>query len=251
MVDVSTDEQVPVVSLLRVFRVARMFRLIPKAKGLRTLFQTLLYSLSALANVGSVLFLFFFIFAIMGMSLFGQIRRGEFLVKHANFESFPNALLLLFRMATGESWNGVMHDCMQRTNCILLSQNFTFGNGTLLEAGMYFSAGDSILGSIPKKFTLDQCGPPYVIVALYFTVFVVLCAFILLNLLIAVILDNFQSSSQDEAMLVGRSQLLQFTEVRNLDGSAPSERSKEWLLTCWVVGVVRIGPWCKRFHSHD
>lgn len=65
-------DSVPGLNLLRIFRIARVFRLIPKAKGLRTMFQTLLVSLPALGNVGSVLFLFFFIFAIMGMNLFGM-----------------------------------------------------------------------------------------------------------------------------------------------------------------------------------
>merc|ERR550537_2143521 len=83
-------------SLLRIFRVARIFRLIPKAKGLRTLFQTLVYSLPALVNVGSVLFLFFFIFAVMGMNLFGYVKMQEYISRRANFENFPNALITLF-----------------------------------------------------------------------------------------------------------------------------------------------------------
>lgn len=34
--------------------------------------------------------------------------------KRANFETFPNSLLTIFRMATGESWNGIMKDCSIR-----------------------------------------------------------------------------------------------------------------------------------------
>jgi len=59
----SSGLNIPGLNMLRIFRVARIFRLIPKAKGLRTLFHTLMVSLPALANVGSVLFLFFFIFS--------------------------------------------------------------------------------------------------------------------------------------------------------------------------------------------
>ena len=77
------------------------------------MFQTLVYSLPALANVGSVLFLFFFIFAVLGMNLFGKVRvTGNFLNRYANFETFGYSMLTLFRMATGEAWNGIMHDCM-------------------------------------------------------------------------------------------------------------------------------------------
>ena len=56
-VTLTTDISATYLSIIRVFRVARIFRLIPKAKGLKKLFQTLLYSLPALTNVGAVLFL--------------------------------------------------------------------------------------------------------------------------------------------------------------------------------------------------
>jgi hypothetical protein len=58
--------------------------------------------------VGSVLFLFFFIYSVMGMNLFGVVRDGEVLGKHANFKNFPEAMAALFRSATGERWNGIM-----------------------------------------------------------------------------------------------------------------------------------------------
>eukprot|EP00803_Ostreobium_quekettii_P004182 evm.model.scf_87.7 EVM.evm.TU.scf_87.7 scf_87:110745-119200(-) len=213
-VDLASDEEVPVVSLLRVFRVARIFRLIPKAKGLRTLFQTLVYSLPALVNVGSVLFLFFFIFAIMGMNLFGMVRHGEFLNRHTNFESFPQALLVLFRMATGESWNGIMHDCMHHTECIEVTEDWADPvSGAVFRAGDYLDHSSEIVARIPPGLSTDRCPPLAIAAIVYFYIFVVVCAFILLNLVIAVILDNFQSSSQNEEMPVGRGHLLWFVEV--------------------------------------
>lgn len=54
-------------------------------------------SLPALANVGGVMLLFFFIYAIIGMNLFGSIKHGDFLNRQANFENFPNAMLVLMR----------------------------------------------------------------------------------------------------------------------------------------------------------
>lgn len=216
VVDICFNGHLPILSFIRVFRVARIFRLIPKAKGLRTLFQTLVYSLSALANVGGVLFLFFFIFAIMGMTLFGTIRHGEFLNRHANFETFPQALLLLFRMATGEAWNGIMHDCMRSTECIFLKEDFVTDDGVGFNAGSYFSRGGPELDKIPSNLLINQCSPPSIAVVTYFLVFVIVCAFILLNLVIAVILDNFQSSSQNEAMPVSKGHLIRFSEVRHL-----------------------------------
>ena len=122
--------EMPLVSVFRVFRVVRLLRLIPKASGLRTLFQTLAFSFPALFNVGGVLSLFFFIYAVVGVQLFGNVKRGIHLNRHANFEHFGRALLTLFRMSTGESWNGIMHDAIIHTNCIQLERTHIIDDTT-------------------------------------------------------------------------------------------------------------------------
>jgi len=206
-ISVTSDFSPTYLNLLRVFRVARIFRLIPKAKGLRTLFQTLLYSLPALGNVGSVLFLFFFIFAVMGMNLFGKIKytTGE-IFRYANFEEFHYALLTLFRMTTGEAWNGLMHDCMITRECVLYRDPAT-GVET------YLDQGDSTWPDAPEDLWTNQCTPNGVATILFFCCFVILCAFVMLNLVIAVILDNFQSNSLNEEVPVSKEHMQRFTEI--------------------------------------
>lgn len=186
-----------------------------QAKGLRTLLQTLVFSLPALVNVGSVLFLFMFIFAIMGMSLFGNTRYGEYLNRHANFDSFPSALLLLIRITTGESWNGIMRDCMIKTQCLSVEQSFTntAGDIVLASQSIWYNPGDSILDGAPTGAVKDLCGPWAGLTVAYFILFMVLCSFLLLNLVIAVILDNFQNSSSNEELEVSQSNILGFAEV--------------------------------------
>eukprot|EP00892_Ulva_mutabilis_P001295 jgi/Ulvmu1/11166/UM072_0002.1 len=217
VIELSRESDIPAVNLLRVFRVARIFRLVPKAKGLRTLLQTLVFSLPALVNVGSVFFLFMFIFAIMGMSLFGGIRQGEFLNRRANFDSIGTSLLVLFRMSTGESWNGIMHDCMVQTMCTVVVRPFVNAAGALVEptedTGIWFTEGDEVLRGAPLGATQNRCGPPIYFTVAYFMTFVLMCAFLLLNLVIAVILDNFQSSTNNEELEVSQSNLLNFAEV--------------------------------------
>ena len=51
-----------IMPLLRVLRVLRIFKLIPKAKGLRAMMMTLLWSLPALVNVGSVLLMLMYVY---------------------------------------------------------------------------------------------------------------------------------------------------------------------------------------------
>ena len=186
-----------------------------QAKGLRTLLQTLLFSLPALVNVGSVLFLFMFIFAIMGMSLFGNTRHGEFLNRHSNFDSFPSALLLLIRITTGESWNGIMRDCMVNTQCVQVVHTFTNTEGEVLSGSYdtWYNPGASVLDGAPAGAIRDHCGPWSYITVTYFMLFMVLCSFLLLNLVIAVILDNFQNSSSNEELDVSQSNILRFAEM--------------------------------------
>ena len=158
-------------SVLRVLRLARIFRLIRKLKGLRMLFNTLLISVPGLINIGSLLFLLCFVYAILGMNIFGKVQFGENLNKHANFRNFGQSILLLLRMVTGEAWNSVMYDCM-----------ITPANS---------GCDDS------SECAIGECcgsqGAPA-----YFISFVVLGTFVTLNLLIAVVVDNFSNQKREE-----------------------------------------------------
>jgi len=135
--------------MLRVFRIMRMVRLVKVSKGLSSLLQTLVLSLPSLANVGSILLLMFFVFGVLGMNLFGSatMPQGDYLNRHANFNSLGRAMLTLFRCSTGESWNGIMHDIME----------------------------------------FQPLWAP-----IYFVIFTILCFFMMVNLFIAVILENFE-----------------------------------------------------------
>ena len=59
------------VTPLRIIRVARLLRMIKASKGLRSLIKTLWLSLPNIVNVGALLFLVLFTFAVAGMDLFG------------------------------------------------------------------------------------------------------------------------------------------------------------------------------------
>lgn len=55
-------------------------------------------------------------YAILGMSFYGQIadagdpRQYDLLGPRTNFQNFGNAINLLIRCASGESYNGIMHE---------------------------------------------------------------------------------------------------------------------------------------------
>jgi len=105
------------------------------AKGIRALLDTVIQALPQVGNLvilfsiyiqknnksfyfiqGLLFFLLFFIFAALGVELFGKLECSEErpclgLDKHAHFKDFGMAFLTLFRIATGDNWNGIMKVC--------------------------------------------------------------------------------------------------------------------------------------------
>ena len=92
-------------NVVRLFRVARVLRLIHKAKKLKMLFSTLIYSAPSLWNIGLLLFVTFFIYAVIGMNLFGDLQHE--LIDEVNFNTFGNSLLLLYRIGSEDGWTDV------------------------------------------------------------------------------------------------------------------------------------------------
>ena len=94
--------------VLRVFRVSRVLRLIGKYEGLQALIHTITFSLPPLLTVLGLLLVIFFMFAILGVFFFRDITQGMIINTYMNFGNFGNAMLILFRMSTGEDWNYIM-----------------------------------------------------------------------------------------------------------------------------------------------
>ena len=95
-------------SVVRVFRVLRIFRLVKRAETLKKLIQTLIYSLPSLFNISALLMVLFYIYAVVGMAIFGQVEQDPVddfgISRQSNFTDFFSALLLLWRHATGDAW---------------------------------------------------------------------------------------------------------------------------------------------------
>ncbi|GLC39690.1 Caveolin-2 [Pleodorina starrii] len=223
VLDFSNTRAISFMPVLRVLRVVRVIRLIRRATGVQRLLMTLVYSLPALVNVGGIMLLFFSMYAIVGMNVFGDMMHGTYLNRHSNFNNFPNAMLVLMRIITGESWDGIMLDCMVTRGCVRITTttNITTPAVSLssplpsslttpaavitLEAGTYLDPSDPLLSSLPANATDNQCAISPAVAVLYFPTFVILCGFILLNLVIAVILENMMVEEADEALPVSRS----------------------------------------------
>lgn len=73
----------------------------------------MLFSLAPMLNAFMLLMIVFFIYAVMGVFMFQRIVRGSVIDGNfMNFRNFGNAILMLFRISTGEDWDAVMYDTM-------------------------------------------------------------------------------------------------------------------------------------------
>ena len=106
--------------MLRSVRSVRIFRALRRATSVTRLLDTLLGALPAVANVFMLLALLIYVYALLGMSFFGEVAYdsgpNQALNAQANFHTFSCACITLFRFSTGESWNAVMHDCMDQAS---------------------------------------------------------------------------------------------------------------------------------------
>lgn len=74
----------------------------------------------------------FFIYAIVGMQLFGSLTLdpSTSIERHNNFRHIFQALMLLFRCATGEAWPDIMLDCRAGRPCDYSALEFNTTTGT-------------------------------------------------------------------------------------------------------------------------
>lgn len=72
-------------TMVRILRVLRVLRIVKRAKKLQIIFETIVAALPAMGSLGLLLILLQFLFAIIGMQLFGYIKLQDELNYHANF----------------------------------------------------------------------------------------------------------------------------------------------------------------------
>merc|ERR1712196_252999 len=124
IIDLAVEDVDPslisVISVIKAGRVIRIFRLAMRVKGIRNLLETLIFTLPSLFNVACLLVIVLFIYTILGMAFFGDQKFDmppfQLYNAHANFRYFHIGFFTLFRMSTGESWNGIMHDSMEQVS---------------------------------------------------------------------------------------------------------------------------------------
>ncbi|XP_063070137.1 sodium channel, voltage-gated, type I-like, alpha [Engraulis encrasicolus] len=174
--------------VIRLARIGRILRLIKSAKGIRTLLFALMMSLPALFNIGLLLFLVMFIYAILGMSFFAYVKKEDGIDDMFNFETFGNSMICLFQITTSAGWDGLLSPMLNRPpDC----------NETI---------------EYPGSQHKGDCGNPPLGIA-YFVSYVIICFLIVINMYIAVILENFSVATEESAEPLGEDDFEMFYEV--------------------------------------
>uniref|UniRef100_A0A4W4GKU4 Voltage-dependent L-type calcium channel subunit alpha n=1 Tax=Electrophorus electricus TaxID=8005 RepID=A0A4W4GKU4_ELEEL len=174
------------ITFFRLFRVLRLVKLLSKGEGIRTLLWTFIKSIQALPYVALLIAMVFFIYAVIGMQMFGKIAMvdGTPITRNNNFQCFSQSVLLLFRCATGEAWQEIMLACMP---------------GQMCDPESDYSPGEEL-----------SCGSNFAIP--YFITFYMVCAWLIINLFVAVIMDNFDYLTRDWSIL-GQHHLEEFKRL--------------------------------------
>ncbi|MBZ3883326.1 Sodium channel protein type 11 subunit alpha [Sciurus carolinensis] len=165
--------------IVRLARIGRILRLVRAARGIRTLLFALMMSLPSLFNIGLLLFLVMFIYAILGMKCFSEVKKESGIDDIFNFETFEGSMLCLFQITTSAGWDSLLNPML--------------------------NSGDSHNSSANSHL-------PTVATA-YFVSYIIISFLIVVNMYIAVILENFNTATEESEEPLGEDDFEIFYEV--------------------------------------
>ncbi|KAH0627617.1 hypothetical protein JD844_003586 [Phrynosoma platyrhinos] len=174
--------------VIRLARIGRILRLIRGAKGIRTLLFALMMSLPALFNIGLLLFLVMFIYAIFGMANFAYVKHEYGIDDMFNFQTFANSMLCLFQITTSAGWDGLLNP--------------------ILNTGPPYCDP----GRLNTNGSKGNCGSPAVGI-LFFVTYIIISFLIVVNMYIAIILENFSVATEESTEPLSEDDFDMFYEI--------------------------------------
>jgi hypothetical protein len=105
------------IRMLRTFRVFRVVRLLRSLKSMQTILSVMQRSYKSFIYITALMFLFIFIFTLLGMQTFGGIFMDdpEGLPSN-NYDSVPVAFITIFQVLTLENWQTVLFVTLRNNN---------------------------------------------------------------------------------------------------------------------------------------
>ncbi|XP_039769900.1 sodium channel protein type 11 subunit alpha [Ornithorhynchus anatinus] len=174
--------------IIRLARIGRILRLVRAAKGIRTLLFALMMSLPALFNIGLLLFLVMFIYSIFGMANFAHVKFDKGFDDIFNFRTFASSMLCLFQITTSAGWDKLLNP--------ILNKEHPFCDLNITNTGCNKS----------------NCGNPTIGI-IYFVSYIIISFLIVVNMYIAVILENFSVATEESTEPLSEDDFDMFYEV--------------------------------------
>lgn len=152
------------IAVLRLARILRVFRLVTAMPKLQILVGALLKSIPSMGYVGLLLFLLFYIYAVLGTFMFGQNDP-------IHFGSLQASMMTLFKTITLEGWIDFMNIQVYGSNVI----------------------GYEEFPDIARTPSAHPIAAP-----IFFLSFILLGTMIMLNLFIGVIISGMEETNREE-----------------------------------------------------
>jgi len=160
-------------NIIRMVRFFRLLKVIQVFKGLRTLVITAVSAIPGVINVSALSLLIIFIFACLGVSLFGNDTGpfdGKAITEYSNFSNFEKAFTSLFIAFSG-NWQGFFNDLYVKDACFEIDK--------------------------PEPGSEPKCDPD-IASAVFFVLYIVLAVFLFGNLFVAILLERFSFAHGEE-----------------------------------------------------
>ena len=171
-------------TVIRGFRIMRMFKLIRSSVHMRLILDTVFNILPQVSNVMALIFLLFFIYAALGINLFSGVMLQEFLDSKNNFQSFDKAMIVLMKFSTGEDWNYYMFE---------LANKKPYNGEECLPVQSYEDYKNN-------DFVAKQCGTPFSFV--FFISFTILVSMLIMNLSVAAVIEGLDNAKKENMGIV-------------------------------------------------
>lgn len=153
---------------------------------MQILIDTYFFIIPSLANIGSLIFLVIFIYAIFGINFFAAVELSPGI--YTNFSDFPNALFTLIVCSTGQSWNLLMFEyATAKPGCI--------------QTPSYEDI---------EKYGIKGCGTNWSFP--YFISFVLLVPMMIINLFMAIVIEGFFISEHEHESVINQKNIEEFLD---------------------------------------
>eukprot|EP00939_MAST-03C_sp_MAST-3C-sp1_P002002 g2002.t1 len=184
------------VAVLRLFRLMRVMKLVGKIPQLQMIVMGLVSGMKSIGYIGMLLGMVFYLYAIIGISFFGENDPWH-------FQNLVGAFNTLFRMMTLEDWTDVMYINLYGCDATNLDIRF--------DSGFYTTFNVSYL-PIANNVSIFNCvadsQPNEIVTVVYFFSFIVVSALVALSLVLGAITIGMADSMAEMKRLDKEKEML-------------------------------------------